>query len=609
MKNKILLFALLLQFGLVRPQLSGGGDLNPDLKPPKELQEKWMDLRIGLSVHWGPSSLGGEEISWSRHSKIKKEVYDSYYKQFNPVKFDAKKWVKHMKDWGVKYISPTAKHHDGFCLWYSDYSEYDMENAKHKVDIIEELSRECKANDIMFGCYYSNLDWYHPDWHPYLYGGPGPLFEKKDDSPNLDRYFKFFENQCKELINRYGVDFIQFDGEWDKTYTHEIGSKLYRIFHEAKPNILLSSRIDIGRRAAGHGNHLNMDGLKYAGDYQDRERVVNHGNNVISWLDHPWQAWVTIDKTQWSYNPDPQLMSVDEMIIDLVSVIGNNGNYMINLGPRPDGSFDPVQIEFMDKLGVWIKKHAEAIYGTRGGPFYPFKKGVATKKGKKAWVFVTDKNAKNLTLPALDDQIVSAKVFGTSTKVKFTQDKKSTRFNLTNVKYEGPVRVIELQFNKEVKMAKKIEDANEFVINGAKNVGKEISYTISSKDSKYHYAQNAKQFLKTNNLDYTIHSKKEDNPKVVIDLKKVRNLLGLVIKNREGALGKRAKDIEVFTSNDGKSWQKRWQAKSKQDAWEVPITVKSMGAEVIGDKVRYIKLQLPGKDRILHLKSVAVYCK
>lgn len=228
-RNLLLLFIVLnLSQTEAFAQLSGGGDLNPDLKAPAEAQERWMDLRIGLSVHWGPSSHGGEEISWSRNSKIKKEVYDNYYKEFAPDKFDAKEWAQLMKRWGVRYMAPTAKHHDGFCLWYSYYTDYDMENAKLKVDIMKELAKACKKEDIMFGAYYSNLDWYHPDWYPYQYGGPGPLFEQYDDTPNLERYFKFFENQVVELIDNYDVDFVQFDGEWDSTYTHQVGSCFLR---------------------------------------------------------------------------------------------------------------------------------------------------------------------------------------------------------------------------------------------------------------------------------------------------------------------------------------------------------------------------------------------
>lgn len=433
-------------------QLSGGGNLNPDLKAPKAAQEEWMNRKIGLSVHWGPSALGAEEISWSRDAIIKKEVYDDYYKRFNPVKFDAEEWVWLMKRWGIRYMAPTAKHHDGFSLWFSEYTEYDMENAKMKLDVMAALSKACKKNDIMFGSYYSNLDWYHPDWEPYQYGGPGPLMHMQDDSPNLDRYFTFMENQVKELIFKYDVDFIQFDGEWDPTYTHEIGSKLYRKFHKAKPNILLSSRIDVGRKAAGKNNHMELDGLTYAGDYQERERLVNHGNNVVGWLDHPWQAWVTIDKTQWAYNHDPVLMSTDELILDMVRVVGNNGNYMINLGPRPDGSFEPEQVELMDELGKWLSVHAEAIYDTRGGPFYPFNAGVSTRMGKTAWLFITDKSMTSVSLESPPQELIGALVFNSEQKVAYSKRGNNLHFDLTNIDYAGPVIVIELQFDKEVQM-------------------------------------------------------------------------------------------------------------------------------------------------------------
>lgn len=453
----LIIISCLLYASSAFSQLSGGGDLNPDMKPPGDLQEEWRDRKIGLSVHWGPSSLGGKEISWSRDAIINKKVYDDFYKKFNPVRFDADEWAWLMNRWGIRYMAPTAKHHDGFCLWFSAYSPYDMEKAKLKIDIMAELKRVCQQNDIMLGTYYSNLDWYHPDWAPYQYGGPGPLIKKQKDSPNLERYFTFMENQVIELIEKYDVDFIQFDGEWDSTYTHEIGSRLYRKFHETKPEILLSSRIDIGRRSAGKNNHLEMDGLKYAGDYQERERLVNHGNNVTSWLDHPWQAWVTIDRTQWSFNPTPELMTGDELILDMIKVVGNNGNYMINLGPRPDGSFDKEQIDLMDQLGLWLNKHQSAIYGTRGGPYYPFKEGVSTRKKNKAWLFIYDTEAKVLELPILSQKILQATVFATDKNIDFKKKSsdKSYTFNLEVIPMSGPVKVIELTFESDVNLQDK----------------------------------------------------------------------------------------------------------------------------------------------------------
>ena len=432
--------------------LSGGGDLNPDLKAPVEAQNNWQDLRIGLSVHWGPSSLGGREIGWSRGDIIPLDEYDSYYKRFRPSKFDANEWCLLMKRWGVRYISPTAKHHDGFALWFSKYSPYTMKNAALPIDIMAELKEACDRHDIVLGAYFSNIDWFHPDWMPYSHGGPGKLFEKQDDSPNLKRYFKYMENQVSELIALYDLAFIQFDGEWDSTYTHEVGSYMYRKFHEIKPDILLSSRIDIGRRMAGADNHIELDGTKYAGDFQDRERLVRHQNNITKWCDHPWQAWVTIDKSQWSYNPNPNLMGADELIKDLVNVIGCNGNYMINLGPTPEGDFPPQQIALMDTLGMWLNDHAEAIYGTRGGPYYPFEGGVSTRKGNKAWIFITDNQLKNIILPTLPQQICVAKDFESGGEIEMLRDDETTTFLLPPIENESPVRVIQLTFKEDVRM-------------------------------------------------------------------------------------------------------------------------------------------------------------
>ncbi len=432
--------------------LSGGGNLNPDLKAPVEAQNRWQDLRVGLSVHWGPSSLGGKEIGWSRGTVIPVKEYDAYYKKFNPSKFDANEWCRFMKRWGIRYISPTAKHHDGFAIWFSDYSPYTMREAALPIDIMAELKKACDKHGIVLGAYYSNIDWFHPDWAPYKHGGPGTLFEKQDDSPNLERYFDYMEKQVCELITKYDLEFIQFDGEWDSTYTHKIGSRMYRRFHEVKPDILLNSRIDIGRRMAGANSHIELDGTKYCGDFQDRERLVNRHNNITKWGDHPWQAWVTIDKRQWSYNPDPQLMEVKELIRDLVEVVGCNGNYMINLGPSPEGDFAPEQIALMDSLGLWLEDHAEAIYGTRGGPYYPFEGGVSTRKGNKAWIFITDNDLKTVALPSLPQKIRSVCDFETGTEVEVSDRKGKTTFILPEVKPDEPVRVIQLTFKENVQM-------------------------------------------------------------------------------------------------------------------------------------------------------------
>lgn len=431
--------------------LSGGGDLNPDLKTSAEALKRWQDLRVGMCVHWGPSSLSGKEIGWSRGTSIPVSAYDSLYLRFDPKRFDADEWCRLMKRWGMRYLSPTSKHHDGFAIWRSDHSPYDMEATPGKRDIMGELKKACDRHGIMLGAYYSNLDWYHPDWAPYNHGGAGPLFPKRDDSPNTARYFEYMAAQVCELIDKYDLAFIQFDGEWDDTYTHEIGSAMYRTFHTRKPEILLNSRVDIGRRM--NGGHIDMDGATYAGDFQDRERLTNRGNNVTVWGDHPWQAWVTLDRSQWSYNPAPRLMTARELIRDMVQIVGSNGNYMINLGPRPDGTFEPGQIALMDTLGMWLKAHGEAIYGTRGGPYYPFEGGVSTRNGRRAWLLVTDSAVRTLELTAPAQRLLSAKDGASRKEIAFATVGGKTRFELPEAQPNQPVRVVELKFDSPVEMA------------------------------------------------------------------------------------------------------------------------------------------------------------
>ncbi len=593
-------------------KLSGGGDLNPNLKVPYKAQQEYLDLRVGLSVHWGPSSLGGKEISWSRGEIIPREVYDNYYKEFNPDKFDANQWCELMKRWGVKFISPTAKHHDGFALWFSKHSEYDMEVAARKIDIMRELQKACKKHGIVLGTYYSNLDWFHPDWAPYMYGGPGDIFPKQDDSPNLERYFEYMEKQVIELIKDYEVKFIQFDGEWDSTYTHEVGSRLYKRFREADPNVLLSNRIDIGRRSQGASNHMYIDGQVYCGDFLDRERLVNHGNNVTEWYDDAWQAWVTIDKTQWSYNKTPQLMSSRELIDDAISVLGSNGNYMINLGPRPDGSFDAQQIALMDSLGMWLNHHQEAIYGTRGGPYYPFAEGVSTKKGKKAWLFITDRKANKVSLPSLNQKITKAVMFGTNQRVDFSNNNSTTTFTLAPA-INDQIRVIELSFAQKVEMGTRHKIANTFEQNGFRRLTNNISYTASSSCqwTPDKATQDLLLMAETQAIvDYAFHTDIEPQPHIIIDMGSSHTTAGLIIHNRAGEYAKRSENIAVWTSIDGKQWHKQWKSDKLSPKWEVALTSSSMGAQVMGQEARYIKVGLDSQTpQYFHLPRIEVYIK
>jgi alpha-L-fucosidase len=376
------------------------------------------------------NSQRGVEISWprGRHSDNQRQLipvkeYDQLYKTFNPVKFNADEWAGLAKRWGMKYVLPTGKHHDGFALWYSKYSPYDMEATPFRRDIMKELGDACRKHGLVFGSYYSDLDWYHPDWTPYE-PEPGPLFPKRPDSPNLERYLTYMLNQLTELIRDYGVEILQFDGEWKDSWTHEVGSRMYREIRKISPTVIISSRIDRGRQEARRLKTTKWDWKVYAGDYEERERYVSwlpsSEKEVTGWADHPWQAWVTIDKRQWAWNPDPDLLTPEEIIVDLVTTCGSNGNYVMNVGPRPDGTFHPDQVAIMDKVGEWLRKNGEAVYGTRGGPFPPAEWGFSMQKGRRAYLHVLKWSGESLRLPALKQRILSARLLG-GEKVEYRQ--------------------------------------------------------------------------------------------------------------------------------------------------------------------------------------------
>jgi alpha-L-fucosidase len=432
----------------------GGGDLNPGLHTNPTAIRRFMDLRVGLSVHWGPCSQTGLELSWSRgrHASnagrfVPVEEYDELYRTFNPKRFDAEEWVQLMHKWGARYLLPTGKHHDGFSMWFTRYSPYSIKQTPFGRDPMKELGEACRRNGVVFGSYYSDLDWYHPDWTPYD-PQPGPLFPRFTDTPNLNRYLEYMQSQLRELIDDYQVEILQFDGEWPETWTHSIGSEMYRTLHEENSRVLLSSRIDKGRQERARDLHA------FAGDYEEKEIVVTGlGSDTASqhgWSDRPAQVWETIDRRQWSWDPDPDLRGPDELIVDLVRTVGSNANFLINVPPRPDGSFDDHLTAIVSQIGNWLREHGESIYGTRGGPFYPAEWGVSTQNKDRVFLHVLHAKANAVSLPPLPRKIDRARLLTSGKPVRFTQNRSSIDLFLEAESLPSPVTVIALDLRPNV---------------------------------------------------------------------------------------------------------------------------------------------------------------
>ena len=357
----------------------------------------WRQGRFGMFIHWGPVALKGTEIGWSRGAQVPKDEYDQLYKQFNPVQFNAEEWARVAKEAGMKYIVITSKHHDGFCIWPSKYTEYHIGNSPFKRDVLKELSEACKKYDIRFCTYYSLCDWHHPDYPLDSPGGRG----KKENS-DMPRYFQYVKDQTKEIIDNYGpLGLMWFDGQWEQPWTRAYGDELYRYLKTVQPTLIINNRV--GKAREGMAGTTKQRDLN-VGDYDTPEQQVGGFNR-----ERPWETCMTICR-QWAWKPDDDMKSLKECIQTLVRVAGGDGNFLFNVGPMPDGRIEPRQIERLQEMGDWLEKYGESIYGTRGGPFQPGDWGASTCKSNKIYLHILNWQDMPDMLPALGKKIVSARL-------------------------------------------------------------------------------------------------------------------------------------------------------------------------------------------------------
>ncbi len=358
--------------------------------------QQWRDMKFGLFVHWGPVSIKGTEIGWSRGREVPIEEYDALYKQFNPTEFDAEAWVQVAKAAGMKYLVLTSKHHDGFCLWPSKYTDYHIGNTPFGRDVMKELAAACKKYGVQFCTYHSICDWHHPD---YPLGSPGGSTEKPN--PNMPRYYEYLKSQTTEIIENYGpLGIMWFDGEWEKPWTIEYGNALYAYLKGLQPSLIINNRVSKGR--AGMAG-TTKDAELNAGDYDTPEQRVGGFNRQ-----RPWETCMTICR-QWAWKPNDQMKSKQECIQTLLQTVGGDGNLLFNVGPMPDGRIEPHQVERLKEMGAWLDTFGAGVYGTRGGPFKPGRWGASTCKENVIYVFIMNWPEEGpLTLPPIDAQIVNA---------------------------------------------------------------------------------------------------------------------------------------------------------------------------------------------------------
>jgi alpha-L-fucosidase len=338
--------------------------------------EWFNEARFGMFIHWGVYSVPAGEWEgktnygewFMEETKMPVSQYEKFAQQFNPVKFDAKAWVRMAKDAGMKYIVITSKHHDGFGMWRSDLTDWCIKSTPFQRDPLAELAAECKKAGITFCTYHSIMDWHHPD-----YSERRKWNDKATGEPNMDRYVDFMKGQLKELITGYGpLGILWFDGEWEKPWTHERGVDLYNYVRSLQPNIIVNNRVGKGRAGMG-----GMDKGKGVGDYGTPEQEIpptGFGPGVA------WESCMTMNG-HWGYNKhDQNWKSAEVLVRNLIDCASKGGNYLLNVGPTSEGLIPGPSVERLAAMGRWMKVNREAIYGTEASPFNRLTWGRCTKK-------------------------------------------------------------------------------------------------------------------------------------------------------------------------------------------------------------------------------------
>ena len=403
----ILFFALLF--------IAAGASAQQPYEPTAENlrnREAFRDMKFGVFIHWGIYSMMADGEWIMNNKNIHHQEYANLARGFFPSKFDAVKWVSDVKAAGAKYICITSRHHDGFSMFGTEQSPYNIVDATpFGRDIIKELADECHRQGMKLHFYYSLLDWGRSDYFPVGRTGKGV---GRSEQGKWESYHRFMLNQLTELLTNYGeIGAIWFDGKWDQPDDFDWRLReIYDHIHSIQPGCLVINNHHI---APLEGE----DGQTFEKDLPGQNQSGFSGTATIGQL--PLETCETMNHT-WGYSiTDKNYKSEKELIHYLVKAAGNNANLLMNVGPRPDGTFPDIAIQRYNAMGEWLKAYGETIYGTRGGFIGPRVWGVTTQKGKSLFVHILNLDENVLYLPMGGNRAGSARLFIDKKPVRFSE--------------------------------------------------------------------------------------------------------------------------------------------------------------------------------------------
>ncbi len=384
------------------------------------------EAKFGMFIHWGPYSVAGVEASWPimvPTGEISEPEYRALPDRFNPVRFDPKEWIDLARKCGQRYMVFTAKHHDGFCMFDSEYTNYKITRTPYGKDIVRQLADACRAEQMPLGFYYSPPDMNHPG-----YRDTSKLsktnYRGEPERAEWPLYLEYMNLQLHELLTKYGpVAEVWFDAVDPEAQARYDGQRFVDEVRRLQPTALLNNRMGVPGDFATPEQFIpkaipvkgiRMDSPVHSGADQQTIKVPRPEDF------QPWETCMTINET-WAYRPqDRNFKNVDTLIRSLIEIISRGGNFLLDVGPQPDGQIQSEFVERLEAVGDWTHRNAAAIYGSTYGPIQGEASFRTTERGNSIYVFAMDPSAGDIRVEGLQKTVNKVQMVATGKPVAFT---------------------------------------------------------------------------------------------------------------------------------------------------------------------------------------------
>ncbi len=450
-------------------------------EPDSQARTAWYrDARFGLFVHWGPYSVAGVEASWPimrpswfPHVKpISQSEYVSLPSKFNPVEYDPQSWVRTARDAGMRYIVFTTKHHDGFCMFDAPGTDYKITNTPYKQDIVAQLADACHREQMPVGFYYSPPDMHHPGFRD----TSKPATENWNGEPSRPEwagYLDYMESHLRKLLTDYGeVAIIWFDGLFGQDKYDP--PRFHQLIHELSPDTLVNDRLGPGGdyvtpeqffprgipvKREGPPPEIDPEMLdawfemsqsmppENAAELAQKFSEERYPTKPLPEPDEfqIWETCMTMNNT-WGYNPDDNDYKPPEQLIrTLVEVASRGGNFLLNVGPTPQGAFPPESVERLRRVGAWMERNGKSIYGTTYGPIQGLDFARSTAQDDIVYLHVLDWPGQKLEVDPVPADVGSVTRVASGDSVSFEQSGARLTISVPAEAPDPPVTVLAMR--------------------------------------------------------------------------------------------------------------------------------------------------------------------